>query len=202
MSKRREFDFYPTGDDNGRGAGYLLQRCRKYGLLLPGESVLECCVGTGDISRPLQVAGLQVYTNDIDPRREADFHLDAALQANWRKFPKVDYVATNPPFGKAWPIVAYALEHASLGIIFHLRLSWAEPCKNRHKFHSENCDKLSHIYPPGRISYTGDGNTDNVAGIWFVWGKYQRIMVPFDYPEPVETPGQLNLLEEVGGLTV
>jgi hypothetical protein len=47
-----------------------------------------------------------------------------------------------------------------------LRLSYLEPCNNRAEFLSVNPPSL--IVLP-RISFTGDGKTDNVTCAWFVW---------------------------------
>ena len=41
---------------------------------------------------------------------------------------------------------------------------------------------IDRFYPPRRISFTGDGATDNVATAWFIWGKTERLAPPFVYP--------------------
>ncbi|MEM9944714.1 MAG: hypothetical protein AAF810_01435 [Cyanobacteria bacterium P01_D01_bin.36] len=190
MAKRKAYDFYPTGQ---KAAKQMLDRLP---FTLSG-SVFEPCIGTADIAAPLRDRGLTVWANDIDPSREADFHLDATHPESWAKFPEVHWVITNPPFSHASKILPLAYEHAQVGVIFLLRLSYSEPCQNRAKWLQRHQNKQSIIYPPKRISFIGDGKTDNVASCWFVWGKSGRLCDPFIYPAQKQNHALFGLLEPV-----
>lgn len=146
-------------------------------------TVLECCSGDDDIKDELvshlysengltHVAVMWVLTNDIDPKMsEADYHLDASLPESWQQFPEVDWVITNPPFSLAPKIVPLAFEHAQVGIAMLLRKTYTEPCFDRQEWLSEHKDNFrNQIFLP-RISFTGNGKSDNVACDWYVWTK-------------------------------
>lgn len=132
-------------------------------------SVLECCVGDGSLSK--MFPDCSVSTNDIDPDRIADFHLDAAAVDSWQQFPKVDWVVTNPPFNAAMPILRMAHAHARFGVVMLLRLSFMEPTKEREGFLSTAPPQRQIILP--RWSYKQNGSTDSVTTAWFVWQKSQ-----------------------------
>jgi hypothetical protein len=128
-------------------------------------TILEPCVGQGDLAAPLRHLG-RVVTNDIDTAMPADFHQDAALKEFWEWIGRPDWVVSNPPFSCCQPIIAGAFSVARRGVAMLLRLSYLEPCNNRADFLSANPPSL--IVLP-RISFTGDGKTDNVTCAWFVW---------------------------------
>ena len=137
--------------------------------------VLECCNGAGDITRMLLPEAAVIKTNDIDPNLEADFHLDASEPRNWGGgWPTgAHWVISNPPFNKAPQIIPLAYDYASIGIAMLLRLSYLEPCftrkSNRAQWLSEHPPTKLIVLP--RISFTGDGKTDNVTCAWMVWIK-------------------------------
>ena len=95
-------------------------------------TVFECCVGDGSVAR--MFPDCKLVTNDIDPERAADFHHDAGSEALWNETPKTDWVVTNPPFNAAMPILRRAIEHARVGVVFLLRLSFMEPTRERGPF--------------------------------------------------------------------
>lgn len=130
-------------------------------------AILEPCVGQGDLAAPLRRLG-KVVTNDIDPRMSADSHRNAALAEfwEWQALEPPDWVVSNPPFSCCQPIIAGAFSVARRGVAMLLRLSYLEPCNNRAGFLSQNPPSV--IVLP-RISFTGDGKTDNVTCAWFVW---------------------------------
>jgi hypothetical protein len=130
-------------------------------------TILEPCVGRGDLAAPLRPLG-RVVTNDIDPLMSADTHRDAATDDFWlwQALDRPDWVVSNPPFSCCQPIIAGAFSVAQLGVAMLLRLSYLEPCNNRADFLSANPPSV--IVLP-RISFTGDGKTDNVTCAWFVW---------------------------------
>jgi len=158
MNKRRRFDFYETPPWQTKA---LLRR-----VLIAG-SALECCVGDGSLAKML--VDCKVVSNDIDPDRQADFHLDATRTEAWERFPKVDWVITNPPFNSAMTILKLAHRHARFGVIFLLRLSFMEPTKERESWLSQNPPARQIILP--RWSYKQNGSTDSVTTAWFVWNK-------------------------------
>ena len=147
-----------------------------------GGNVLECCNGDGAISRVLRLSRNidRVYTNDIDPALEADWHTDATDSTQWKG--DADWIVSNPPFNQAAQIVPLAYDHAGFGIAMLLRLSYLEPCKNRALWLREHPPTTLIVLP--RISFTGNGKTDNVTCAWMVWNKraltQEIIIVPKD----------------------
>ena len=130
-------------------------------------TVFECCVGDGSVAR--MFPDCKLVTNDIDPERAADFHHDAGGEALWNEAPKTDWVVTNPPFNAAMPILRRAIDHARVGVVFLLRLSFMEPTRERGPFLSATPPHRQIILP--RWSYKQNGQTDCVTTAWFVWMK-------------------------------
>jgi hypothetical protein len=116
-------------------------------------TVFECCVGDGSVAR--MFPDCKLVTNDIDPERAADFHHDAGAETLWNEAPKTDWVVTNPPFNAAMPILRRAVEHARVGVVFLLRLSFMEPTRERGPF-------LSATPPIGKLFYRA-GVTNKTA---------------------------------------
>lgn len=132
--------------------------------------VLEPCTGKNAIADVLRAKGLKVWTNDIDPNVEADFHHDAKiLHLLQRDDMSIDYVITNPPFSEALPILKNALKYSTKGVAFLLRLSFLEPTYDRGVFWKENPPTQIVVLP--RVSFTEDGCTDMVTCAWFIWEK-------------------------------
>lgn len=126
VNGRHEHDFYETPP--------WLTLLALANVPLSGK-ILEPCVGHKAITSILRVAGLEVATNDIDPAKPADFHLDATLPESWADFPAADWVITNPPYADmSAPIVQNAYAHATKGIVMVLRQNWAEACEDRREF--------------------------------------------------------------------
>lgn len=167
---RREHDFYPTG--GGRpalvaGKPTPVWAARALYRRLPQiERIAEPCVGTGDL-----VAGREdvVWTNDIDETREATYHLNASTPGAWLEFPRAPWIVTNPPFNLAHQILTCALDFALDGVAMLLRLSFLEPTEQR--AHMLNRRPPTRMLVLPRISFTGDGKTDNVTCAWLVWSK-------------------------------
>ncbi|MGB2716721.1 MAG: hypothetical protein WBC51_21235, partial [Vicinamibacterales bacterium] len=119
---RRPRDFYETAPWQTRS---LLAHLPE----LSGR-ILEPCVGRRAIADILsREGGLSVLTNDVDPLRPADFHLDASQPESWPAFGPVDWVVSNTPYvgHLCLPIVRLAVEHARVGVALMLRLSFLEP---------------------------------------------------------------------------
>lgn len=134
-------------------------------------TVLEPCVGAGHIANVLRRREIDVMTNDLDPRFPADFHMDA-LSADFAHRFRPDWVISNPPFVIADRLVPRCLEMAEWGVAMLLRLSWLEPTRARSYLLEHNPPTSLVILP--RISFTGDGQVDNVTTAWFVWDRRER----------------------------
>ena len=167
MSRSR-LDFYETPVWQTRAL------CRR--LALRG-SVLECCVGDGSLSNALKQwtpePRIKVFTNDIDPARAADFHLDATKPELWTKQRggwDLDWVVTNPPFNSAFEILQQAVPCARLGVILLLRLSFLEPTDQRGAWLAAHPPQRQFILP--RWSYKGNGKADSVTTAWMIWSEH------------------------------
>lgn len=123
--------------------------------------VAEPCVGDGALVQGRNT----VWTNDIDPERQADFHLDASGPELWATAPTPEWVVTNPPFSLAMPILRRAFEVCDAAML--LRLSFLEPTLDRGPWLAEHPPAQVVVLP--RYSFTGDGKTDSVTCAWMVW---------------------------------
>lgn len=146
----------------------------------------EPCVGHGAIASLLRVWPYtkQMWTNDIDPHKAADYHLDATLSESWAKFPDCDWICTNPPYAQfASPIIKNAYQKARVGVAAFLLTSFLEPCDDRADFLQQHPPSLVIIMP--RFCFRKDKKglrwaTDNITISCFVWDKRttdQRIIV-------------------------
>lgn len=131
-------------------------------------SIIEPCVGGGDIAR--QLPG-DIETNDIDPSVSAQQHLDAGGAELWAGR-GVDWVVSNPPYKQpaCRDIVAHAVGTARVGVAMLLRLSFLEPTAKinpRGPWLAEHPPSRLLVLP--RCSYTGDGKTDSVTTAWVIW---------------------------------
>jgi hypothetical protein len=146
-----------------------------------GWTWAEPCVGAGDLLRP--TAPPPLWTNDVDVKRDAIYHLNACHPSSWDTFPAVDWIVTNPPFNVAMAILRHALEHARVGVAMLLRLSFLEPVEDR-IFMLENAPPVRAQVMP-RIRFKGRG-TDNVTCAWLFWGDADEVIQPgiFVTPKP------------------
>ncbi|MCC5600531.1 hypothetical protein [Nostoc favosum] len=145
----------------------------------------EPCVGHGAIASLLSVWPYtkQMWTNDIDPHKAADYHLDATLSKSWDSLPECDWICTNPPYSEfAAPIIKNAFAKARVGVAAFLLTSFLEPCDDRAAFLEEYPPSLVLIMP--RYCFRKDKKgkrwaTDNITISCFVWDKrttQQRII--------------------------
>lgn len=117
----------------------------------------------------------QMWTNDIDPHKSADYRMDATLSESWAKFPDSDWICTNPPFSEfAAPIIKNAYQKARVGVAAFLLTSFLEPCDDRADFLQQHPPSLVLILP--RFCFRKDKRgsrwaTDNVTISCFVWDK-------------------------------
>lgn len=172
---RREHDFYPTPAWATRE---LLTRINISGV------VLEPCAGKGDITSVLiddhRIS--DVWDNDLDYRHPVTSHHDATDPNYWHSH-GCDYVVTNPPFNLAHKIVPMAVAKARIGVYMLLRLSYLEPCDGRAGWLKAHPPNVLLVLP--RISFTGDGKTDNMTCAWFGWDKH-RCGQTIEIVSPVE----------------
>jgi hypothetical protein len=170
---RRVFDYYPTP------AWMTLALLRR--VLV--HDVLECCSGEDAITNVLTSypgygdMRIRTWTNDLDPSRPAQTHLDATLPATWERLcPSPDrgnqpfWVVTNPPFEYADQIVPMAHKYVQ-NVAMVLRLSWLEPTAARQRFLSEHPPTRLIVMP--RWDFKGRGSTDSVTSAWFIWESNQ-----------------------------
>ena len=133
--------------------------------------VFEPCAGDGSIVNQLPQF-ITVNTNDIDPVRNAQYHLDAICPESWRQFQSrgaIDWVVTNPPFNSAMPILINAHRCARVGVAMLLRISFMEPTGDRSDWLAVNPPTRQFIMP--RWSYKCNGKSDSVTTAWFIWLK-------------------------------
>lgn len=177
MSKRTPLDAYFTPPWQ---TAALLKRFPIEG------SVFEPCAGDLSIVRVLSESAPRVqgiYTNDIDPDRKTNHHLDAARQDSWEKFPQCDYVITNPPFNKALDIARYGFFTFRKAMVLLLRISFMEPTQARQLWLMSHPPHAMIVLP--RWSYKGNGSTDSVTTAWFIWQRGKS-----DFSEPIQVVPQ------------
>ncbi|MEH2138587.1 DNA cytosine methyltransferase [Nostoc sp.] len=137
----------------------------------------EPCVGMGAIASLLQAwtHTQSIWTNDIDPEKAADYHLDATNSESWNLFPECDWICTNPPYAQnAAPIVENAFEKARVGVVAFLLTNFLEPCEDRSDFLSQHPPSLILVLPRYCFRKNKKGDrwaTDNTTISCFVWDK-------------------------------
>lgn len=166
---RRKHDFYETPPHY---IDALLSRVHIVG------DIFEPCVGTGCISKRIDTSQRNVYTNDIDKRRKADWHFDAAEVEGWEEHVSetlVDWVITNPPFNR-WLDIARIAVMRTPNVALLARLSILEPTEDREVFWT--------LHPPTglivlprysfRLNDAGKRQTDSVTCCWVIWEDGQQ----------------------------
>jgi hypothetical protein len=158
MRKRRELDSYYTPTS-------AVQELRKR-VRISGQ-MYEPCVGKGAIAE--QFADCRPITNDIDPNVKANTYIDAR---NYRVTANKDalgpWVVTNPPFNQAFEILQNFVNQ-DCRIALLLRLSFLEPTFDRGDWLEAHPPSGIIVLP--RISFTGDGKTDQVTVAWILWNS-------------------------------
>lgn len=158
---RRAFDYYPTPAWMTRA---LIRRVHPF-------DVIEPCAGDGAIVKVLERNGVDVVaTNDLDPSRECETHLDAADPASWDELCIANpyWGVTNLPFDLADRIVPLAVKNLQHFATI-LRLSWLEPTAARQRFLAAHPPCTLIVMP--RWDFKGRGATDSVTSAWFIWEK-------------------------------
>lgn len=172
-------DDYPTRPALARA---LLARMQDMDYVAFG-TVLEPCAGDGQLVKPFRPYATNVITNDIDPKYNTDFNLDATQFSFWQAVPRPRWVITNPPFRQATEILKHAMNFASHGVAMLLRLSFLEPTSAtkyqgreyypRAEVLKMYAEYLNYLYVIGspRPAYKSGRRTDSVTTAWFVWDK-------------------------------
>lgn len=166
---RRANDFYET-------APWQVDALVDYLPELASGLVLCPCVGDGSLMRQLETRrpALAFITNDLDPHKAADFHLDMTVADSWHRIVQAvgarpAWVVENYPFNVEHRIVPYALQAAQCGSIAMARVSYCEPTKDRGPWlRTHPYDKRITLE---RHSFTGNGSTDSATTDWLVWAK-------------------------------
>lgn len=175
----------------------------------------EPCKGSGNLSDlfPYIDRVGHHWTNDLDPSVDADFNLDAADSTSWGQLPESDWIITNPPFNAAFPILQNAYNHARVGVVMFLRLSFQEPTEERAQWLHDHPRHLDLVYPRFKFRKGKDGRswqTDSVPIIAMVWRKdTDKQLSPISIPQshilgwhdtPLNAPSfeqQIKILKEV-----
>lgn len=163
---RRNLDAYYSPSSV---AQWLLEN-QQVGINL-GDTILECAVGDGAIAKPLCAAGHHVWTNDIDENVEAAYHDDIT---KWNELPTVscfDWIITNPPFNVLNQALPLMWRNCNKGMALFVRKSITEPTFARQDWLQEHEQHLAQIIFCPRVSFTGNGKTDQVACDWYIWTK-------------------------------
>lgn len=177
---RHELDFYKTHKGMTRRVLPYLEP-----LIKPTDRILEPCVGDGAIRDVLQewlqakrFAAATVVTNDIDTRREANFHFDATTDLLYRASGRYDLAITNPPFNVAAAILRAVWPHVETGVAFLLRITWLEPVREREALLDDlpltGFYPFSQPRPSFRLNKDGKKSTDSATTAWVVWDKVRR----------------------------
>lgn len=156
---RQQFDFYETPP-------HYLDALFDH-LELPDHSrVVEPCSGDGAISDLLTAEGHQVITNDLDRKRGAKFHHDAAGDLLWDLI-NADWTITNPPFSDIEGILTHSLMTVE-NTISLARLSILEPTVTRKTiFRMFGDPDLLIVLPRYKFS---DPSKDTMTCCWIGWG--------------------------------
>ena len=136
----------------------------------PRGVVYEPCVGLWHIAEALLGKGMTLLTNDLDPKRKADTHLDAAYNPDaWGTLP-IDWCITNPPFSRELPILENAVAWCK-NVAFLARLSFLEPTIERAPFWRKHPPTGLIVLPrySFRNNKAGKRQTDSVTCCWIVW---------------------------------
>ena len=169
---RRPHDFYETPPH------YVDALVRAFPELKSSLNLIfEPCVGKGAISDNFA----NTLTNDIDPKRQADYRMDATDGKVWRvarayarREQQFLYVVTNPPFNQAADILRQALKECpGVMIAMLLRLSFLEPTKARRDLLERHPPSSIIVLPrySFRLNDKGERATDNVTCAWMVWNR-------------------------------
>lgn len=179
--ERVAYDFYPTPEPVTRA---LLDRYPIKG------SILEPFAGTNAITDVLvnyMNLGLGITDVQSSDITWEGTNRDALNPAFWSARSPPDWTVSNPPFNVAAEALAIAFEHSQHGVAFLLRISFAEPVKNRSQLLNDLSDHLVLFMPVSpRPKHRKDkSGSDSVTLGWFVWDK-RHSWARFGIPSPFQ----------------
>lgn len=179
---RRKLDFYETPPHYLEALGAELE--------LPKDArVIDPCVGEGAISTWLRdyYELTEIYTNDIDKKRKADYHCDARND-NLYVNTDCDWWITNPPFNIIDEVLTVAISNVE-NVITLARLSVLEPTAARREIYRYYQPDLLIVLPRYcfRLNDKGERSTDSVTCAWIGWGpQVPKITTVWTQPPPEE----------------
>ncbi len=159
---RRKLDFYETPP-------HYLEALNAV-LTLPSEAcIIDPCVGERAIVDNYCDMH-NVVTNDIDPMREAHYHLDARDQELY-EIAGCDWWITNPPFNIIDDVLHKALTEC-VNVVTLARLSVLEPTEARRAIYARYQPDMLIVLPrySFRLNDRGKRATDSVTCCWVGWG--------------------------------
>jgi hypothetical protein len=192
LRDREPSDFYPTPIELCNSALGLLN---KLGLCQSYTDLLECIdVGAGDgvWGAALKKVSTMTYITGIDIRDDAkgeeinficDFNkIEAPVYDEWvvgdfmEHNKKYDLIFGNIPFRFANEFIQHSLELLNpKGIILYLLQSAISESKKRFDlFYNNGYKPLYEYQSVRRISFTGNGKSDNTAYSIFIWEQGQN----------------------------
>lgn len=155
--------------------------------LEPGDVILEPCCGDSAIAKVIKNCShqLHVFTNDIDDRQPADFHLDMTQPESWKLIERMtggfDWVIGSPPLAsepfpgkkRGNPIghlfLGYGYMYARKGIVFLLRKSFTEPVSYRRQWLQSHSHEQFLELRLERITLRTKGRSNQIACDWYGW---------------------------------
>lgn len=121
---------------------------------------------------------LSIIENDLDTASPAELHLNAAEKEFWDLVPvpqdPYNLVVTNPPFTEAAGILYHAISKSER-VVFLTRISFLEGATYRLELLQHLQKRLSIVVLP-RLSFSGDGKTDNATYVLFIIGAQNRFI--------------------------
>lgn len=188
--KKTSLDYFPTPPWATRALVQCVLPCFGTDITtaFPIETIWEPACGEGHMAEVLSEYSKRVAASDVK-----DYGYGAV--ENFLKYdgPNVDWIITNPPFGKKTEqFVLRAIELANIGVAMFVRLQWLESVGRYEAIFQPHPPTLVAFFPErvplakGRWNPTGATAT---AYVWLVWIKGRPPMAPFWIP-----PGQRERL--------
>lgn len=171
LPKRRDFDFYPTP----------ASCCEDALSFLPDDLGAKCILdpgaGTGMWGKAARkrypsalITGVELRSETEQPR-EYNFwiHDDFLLT---RAVPAFDLVIGNPPYNRAEQFVKHSIAMLEDNgyLILLLRLNFLESHGRARGLYRKYPPKII-VVRAGRVSFTGDGQSNATAYAYFIWQK-------------------------------
>jgi hypothetical protein len=153
-------------------------------------SVWEPACGEGHIAEVLSEYCPCVLSSDIHDYGYGQTH-DFLGEDIKLINPSVDWIITNPPFGKKTePFVLTALDRAKVGVAMFVRMQWLETTGRYERIYSKTPPTMIAFFaervPLCKGEWKPEGDTAT-AYIWLVWVKGMTPQAPFWIPPDCRT---------------